>query len=77
MHAIILASNQGVVQINGKNFLYPNAPFLLKPREVQQDITCDVGKEDKHKEPQCLQILKVQSNDVIELVLVNEGKYYV
>lgn len=63
------------MQINGKNFLYPSAPYLLKAREIRQESICDVGKENMHKEPQCLQILKAQANDVIELVLVNEGIY--
>ncbi|CAH0721837.1 unnamed protein product, partial [Brenthis ino] len=69
-----LSSEKGVVQINDKNFLYPSAPFLLKPREIRQEAVCNVGEENMHKEPQCLQILKAQANDVIELVLVNEGR---
>ncbi|XP_023948181.2 uncharacterized protein LOC112053114 [Bicyclus anynana] len=69
----VLSSEEKVLQINGKNFLYPNTPYLLKPRDVPPSIMCDIGKEDEHKEPQCLQILKLQTNEVIELVLANEG----
>ncbi|XP_032514057.2 uncharacterized protein LOC116767710 [Danaus plexippus] len=68
-----LSLHAGVVQINGKNFLYPNAVYLLKPREVRPDITCYVEEEQKHKEPQCLQVLKAQINEPIELILANEG----
>lgn len=65
-----------MVQINGKNFLYPNAPYLLKPRDVNPDIICNVGEEKEHKEPQCLQILNVQANEVIEMILANEGMVF-
>ncbi|KOB79192.1 Laccase-25 [Operophtera brumata] len=33
----------GIVQINSKSFLYPNAPILLKPEEVVADKVCNVG----------------------------------
>ncbi|XP_045781984.1 laccase-2-like isoform X1 [Maniola jurtina] len=68
----VLAS-ESVLQINGKNFLYPNAPYLLKSRDVNPDIICNVGEESEHKEPQCLQVLKAEANEVLDLVLANEG----
>lgn len=49
--------------------------YLLKPREVRPDIICYVEEEQKHKEPQCLQVLKAQINEPIELILANEGTY--
>ncbi|XP_039747441.1 L-ascorbate oxidase-like [Pararge aegeria] len=69
----VLSSVKSVVQINGKNFLYPDAPYLLKPRDVHPNIICNVGEENEQMEPQCLQVLKAQANEVIELVLGNEG----
>ncbi|KAH9637876.1 hypothetical protein HF086_013362 [Spodoptera exigua] len=43
----------GVVQINRKSFLYPNVPILLRPRDVRQDMYCQVGEEEKQVEAQC------------------------
>ncbi|XP_053625627.1 uncharacterized protein LOC128683739 [Plodia interpunctella] len=63
----------GVVQINGKNFLYPNFPILLKPQGVKADSVCYVGQESKHKDPQCLQIVKAVEGELLEIALVNEG----
>lgn len=64
--------DNGVVQINGKNFLYPNVPMLLYPRDVKGDSTCRVGEEAKNQEPQCILFLEPKE-DVVELALVNEG----
>lgn len=62
------------MQINRKNFLYPNAPILLKQKDVRSEMMCKVGEENKHKEPQCIQVLKAPEEKIIELALVNEGK---
>lgn len=67
--------HNGVVQINGKSFLYPNAPYLLKPREVRADMVCKVGAEKSQKEPQCIQVLELEDKDMVEIVIVNEGNY--
>ncbi|CAH4037261.1 L-ascorbate oxidase-like [Pieris brassicae] len=67
-----LSLKEGVVQINGRNFLYPNAPLLMKPRDVFKDIACSV-ETHKHKDVQCLQILRANQNEQLELILVNEG----
>ncbi|CAG4911775.1 unnamed protein product [Colias eurytheme] len=67
-----LSLTDSVVQINRKNFLFPNAPLLLKPRDVFNHIVCDVGAEEKHYDVQCLQTLKT-ANEEVELILVNEG----
>ncbi|XP_041977643.1 laccase-1-like [Aricia agestis] len=64
---------EGVVQINGKNFLYPNVPLLLKPQEVLPESSCLVGEEADHKDPQCVQTINAKANETIELILVNEG----
>ncbi|KAJ8725800.1 hypothetical protein PYW08_003983 [Mythimna loreyi] len=63
----------GVVQINGKSFLYPNVPILLRPRDVKQDMYCKVGEEDKQVESQCIQVLDALEGEVLEIALVNEG----
>ncbi|KAJ8722548.1 hypothetical protein PYW07_003728 [Mythimna separata] len=63
----------GVVQINGKSFLYPNVPILLRPRDVKQDMYCKVGEEDKQVESQCVQVLDALEGEVLEIALVNEG----
>ncbi|XP_075969820.1 uncharacterized protein LOC142972506 [Anticarsia gemmatalis] len=63
----------GVVQINKKNFLYPNVPILLRPKEVRENMFCKVGEEDKQKESQCVQILDGKEGEVLEIALVNEG----
>ncbi|XP_045445904.1 L-ascorbate oxidase-like [Melitaea cinxia] len=68
-----LSLRDDVVQINGKNFLYPTAPYLLKRREVPQQTVCIVGEEENNKQPQCMLILNVNLNEVVELVLANEG----
>lgn len=73
----LFSASESVLQINGKNFLYPNAPYLLKSRDVNPEIICNVGKESEHKEPQCLQVLKAEANEVIELVLANEGEFLI
>lgn len=62
-----------LVQINGKNFLYPNAPMLLNAKDVREEMICQVGEEESHKEPQCIQVWRAPANKVIELALVNEG----
>nr|ATG88100.1 laccase-2-like protein [Plutella xylostella] len=71
--APIALRTDGVVQINGKSFLYPNAPLLLYPKEVRAETICAVGEEDERRDPQCVQVLNAERNDVIELALVNEG----
>ncbi|CAG9114637.1 unnamed protein product [Plutella xylostella] len=71
--APIALRKDGVVQINGKSFLYPNAPLLLYPKEVRAETICAVGEEDERRDPQCVQVLNAERNDVIELALVNEG----
>ncbi|KAF9421889.1 hypothetical protein HW555_002329, partial [Spodoptera exigua] len=63
----------GVVQINRKSFLYPNVPILLRPRDVRQDMYCQVGEEEKQVEAQCIQVLDAVEGDVLEIALVNEG----
>ncbi|VVC95323.1 unnamed protein product [Leptidea sinapis] len=68
-----LSLQNGVVQINGKNFLFPDVPYLLKPREVRSELVCEVGNEKMHRDPQCLQLLTANVNEVLELILVNEG----
>ncbi|XP_072943842.1 uncharacterized protein [Epargyreus clarus] len=68
-----LSTSNGVIQINGKNFLYPNTPMLLKPMDVKPDSICKVGEEEKHKQTQCVQVLKVEDKGEYELALVNEG----
>ncbi|CAK1545224.1 unnamed protein product [Leptosia nina] len=68
-----LSLKEAVVQINGRNFLYPNAPLLLKPHDVFRDIVCNVGEESKHKDVQCMQVLTADVNGALELILVNEG----
>ncbi|PZC81713.1 hypothetical protein B5X24_HaOG212157 [Helicoverpa armigera] len=65
--------DNGVVQINGKSFLYPNVPILLRPRDVKQDMFCKVGEEEKQVETQCVQVLDAEEGDVLEIALVNEG----
>ncbi|CAH0406370.1 unnamed protein product [Chilo suppressalis] len=64
--------SSGVVQINGKSFLYPNTPMLLYPQDVKGDFICKVGEESENPEPQCVMVLEPKEN-VLELVLVNEG----
>lgn len=66
----------GVVQINHKNFLYPNVPIMVKPKEVRADMFCHVGEEDKQVEIQCLQVLDAVEGDVLEIALVNEGTLF-
>lgn len=63
----------GVVQINGKSFLYPNAPILLRPQDVPANKICNVGTEHKQQDTQCVQILEVIEGDILEIALVNEG----
>ncbi|CAG9783903.1 unnamed protein product [Diatraea saccharalis] len=63
--------SSGVVQINGKSFLYPNTPMLLYPQDVKQDFICKIGEESMNQEPQCIMVL-VPKGDMIELALVNE-----
>lgn len=67
---------QGLVQINGKSFLYPNSPILLQPKEVRRDMVCQVGEENRHQEPQCIHILNAMQGEVIEIALINEGIKY-
>ncbi|KAL4714587.1 hypothetical protein ACJJTC_006633 [Scirpophaga incertulas] len=62
----------GVVQINGKSFLYPNSPMLLYPRDVKNDFMCTVGEEDANQEPQCVLLLE-PNDESLEIALVNEG----
>ncbi|XP_050344676.1 uncharacterized protein LOC126769838 [Nymphalis io] len=69
----VLSSQDNVIQINGKNFLYPNAPYLLKPRDVRPETVCLVGEEANNKQPQCVLVLNAKLNEVVELVLANEG----
>lgn len=64
----------GIVQINGKSFLYPNELLLLKPRDVREDFFCKVGDEEKQEESQCVQVLDGKEGDELEIALVNEGK---
>lgn len=65
--------NDGVVQINGKSFLYPDAPFLTQQEDVNQEAICIVGKEELYKETQCIQMIQASKDETIELILVNEG----
>ncbi|CAK1581693.1 unnamed protein product [Parnassius mnemosyne] len=71
--AAVSLHDNGVVQINNKNFLYPNGLYLLKPQNVNPDSACNVGEEANHKQLQCLQVLKILDKQVVELALVNEG----
>ncbi|XP_026724639.1 laccase-2-like [Trichoplusia ni] len=71
--APLALKENGVVQINHKNFLYPNVPIMVKPKEVRADMFCNVGEEDKQVEIQCLQVLDAVEGDVLEIALVNEG----
>ncbi|XP_013194946.2 uncharacterized protein LOC106138359 [Amyelois transitella] len=71
--ASLSLQDTGVVQINGKNFLYPNSPILLSPRGVKTESQCYVGEETRDKDPQCLQILKAFEGELLEIALVNEG----
>lgn len=64
---------KGIVQINGKNFLYPNAPILLRPEDVVTSKVCNVGEESEQVETQCIQILTAVEGEPLELALVNEG----
>lgn len=66
--------DKGVVQINKKSFLYPNVPLLTRPTDIRKEIKCLVGKEFKNQEPQCMLVLDANLGDVLELVLLNEGK---
>ncbi|KAL0894088.1 hypothetical protein ABMA27_014134 [Loxostege sticticalis] len=70
--ASLALKESGVVQINGKSFLYPNSPMLLYPREVKADFTCKVGEESKNQEPQCVLTMEPKE-EAVELALVNEG----
>ncbi|XP_013180397.1 PREDICTED: laccase-2-like isoform X1 [Papilio xuthus] len=71
--AAVSLQDRGVVQINNKNFLYPNDPYLIKPRNVRPDTICNVGDEMMNKQLQCLQVLKIHDKKVVELVFINEG----
>ncbi|KAG6448378.1 hypothetical protein O3G_MSEX005450 [Manduca sexta] len=71
--APMFLKDNGVVQINGKSFLYPNAPILLQPKDVREDLICNVGEEGSQLEAQCIQILNAVQGETMELVLVNEG----
>lgn len=62
-----------MVQINNKNFLYPNDLYLLKPRSIKPDVICNVGDEMMNKQLQCLQVLKIADKKIVELAIVNEG----
>ncbi|KAM3963142.1 uncharacterized protein ACR2FA_002903 [Aphomia sociella] len=68
-----LSLREGVVQINGKSFLYPSMPAILHPRHGKLEYICPVGEESKSQDPQCVQILTSPEGSVVELVLVNEG----
>lgn len=68
-------STKGVVQINGKNFLYPNTPILIQPKDVSKNSICLVGSENNSASPQCVQVIEGSLNSVLELILINEGKY--
>ncbi|XP_063821940.1 uncharacterized protein LOC135071964 [Ostrinia nubilalis] len=70
--ASLALKESGVVQINGKSFLYPNSPMLLYPRDVKADFTCKVGEEAKNQEPQCVLTMEPEG-EMLELALVNEG----
>ncbi|GBP55348.1 hypothetical protein EVAR_31868_1 [Eumeta japonica] len=60
----------GVVQINAKSFLYPNAPYLTQFEDIKEDALCEIGV--KHKDPQCVMTLTAPLNSVLELVFANE-----
>lgn len=66
---------KGIVQINGKNFLYPNAPILLRPDDVVPYKMCNVGDETEQAEKLCLQILNAVEGEPLEIALVNEGSF--
>ncbi|XP_059057139.1 uncharacterized protein LOC131850794 [Achroia grisella] len=68
-----LSLQDGVVQINGKSFLYPATPAILSPRYAKLNYVCPVGEENKSQDPQCVQILTSPEGAVVELVLLNEG----
>ncbi|XP_068629840.1 uncharacterized protein [Battus philenor] len=71
--AALSLQNKGVVQINNKNFLYPNAVYLLKQRGVKPDSICNVGDEKMNKQLQCIQVLKIRDKQDVELAFINEG----
>lgn len=74
MFRFLAVQEKGVVQINGKSFLYPNTPILLKPNDVPTNKICNVGTEYKQQDTQCVQILEVEEGQALEIALVNEGK---
>ncbi|XP_037869374.1 uncharacterized protein LOC101739043 isoform X2 [Bombyx mori] len=71
--APLFLQDKGVVQINEKSFLYPNAPILLKPREIKDNLICNVGDESKQLEIQCIQTVEAVVGDMLEIALINEG----
>ncbi|CAB3242501.1 unnamed protein product [Arctia plantaginis] len=71
--APLTLQENGIVQINGKSFLYPNELMLLKPWDVREDFICKVGDEEKQEESQCVQVLDGAEGDEFEIALVNEG----
>lgn len=71
--AALTLQEKGVVQINGKNFLYPSGPLLLNAHDITRDVICKVGEEHNQVETQCMEIIEGVEGQVLELALVNEG----
>lgn len=62
-----------LVQINDKNFLYPNSPLLTQPNDVIKKTICNVGSESKNNNIECVQVLNVEYESTLELIIVDEG----
>lgn len=69
-----------IPQINQVTFKYPPSPVLSQNQAISNDIFCSFDKKAKSCEfnndfCECLQILEVPENKIIDIVLINEGNF--
>ncbi|XP_020278934.1 laccase-4-like isoform X2 [Pseudomyrmex gracilis] len=66
-----------IPQINGMSFKYPSSPILAQPEDAFRELICSLDKRSSQCADtplfcECLQIVQVPLQKIIEVVLINE-----
>ncbi|WAR12214.1 LAC2-like protein [Mya arenaria] len=66
------------LQMNKITYTMPESPVLTQYGELKEDVFCNetsIGKDCTQEFCECVHRLKVAVGDVVELVLISDGKY--
>lgn len=62
-------------------FQYPSSPILSQPENTPEDLICSLESRSKMCENtpvfcECVQILELPPKEIVDLILIDEGKNF-